>query len=153
MGGGVADPIIASRTQHAILRDRWQRTATDASRVDEALDLASRLAKAAEVGPEPERPGLTSPRLPTSTGPTPARATSRNRFAGLTNRRLEPRSTTSTSRDQRRLLTVAVATPYRARKISIDVSSDNQRGRQRAAGRLELDIHPSSLHLTGLRAK
>jgi hypothetical protein len=47
---GVADPIIASRTERAILRDMGQETAADASLVDEALDLASRLAQAAEVG-------------------------------------------------------------------------------------------------------
>ena len=47
---GVADPIIASRTERAILHDMGQEAATDASLVDEALDLASRLAQAAEVG-------------------------------------------------------------------------------------------------------
>jgi hypothetical protein len=47
---GVEKPIIASRTERAILRDMGQETATDASLVDEALDLASRLAQAAEVG-------------------------------------------------------------------------------------------------------
>jgi len=47
---GVANPITASRTERAILRDMGQETATDASLVDEALDLAARLAQAAEVG-------------------------------------------------------------------------------------------------------
>jgi hypothetical protein len=47
---GIAEPIIASRTERAILRDMGQEAASDASVVDEALDLASRLAQAAEVG-------------------------------------------------------------------------------------------------------
>ena len=47
---GVADPIIASRTERAILRDMGQEAVSDESLVDEALDLASRLAEAAEVG-------------------------------------------------------------------------------------------------------
>jgi hypothetical protein len=47
---GVGDPIIASRTERAILRDMGQEPVTDSSMVDEALDLASRLAQAADVG-------------------------------------------------------------------------------------------------------
>jgi hypothetical protein len=47
---GVADPIIASRTEQTILRDMGQENAVDAPLVDEALDLASRLAAAAEAG-------------------------------------------------------------------------------------------------------
>ena len=47
---GIADPIIASRTEGTILRDMGQEQAVDATLVDEALDLASRLAKAADVG-------------------------------------------------------------------------------------------------------
>jgi hypothetical protein len=47
---GVPDPIIASRTEGTILRDMGQEQAVDATLVDEALDLASRLAKAADVG-------------------------------------------------------------------------------------------------------
>ena len=47
---GVADPIIASRTEATILRDMGQNAAADAPLMDEALDLASRLATAAEAG-------------------------------------------------------------------------------------------------------
>jgi hypothetical protein len=47
---GVADPIIASRTEQTILRDMGQEAAADAPLVDEALDLASRLAAAADAG-------------------------------------------------------------------------------------------------------
>ena len=47
---GVADPIIASRTEGTILRDMGQEAAVDAPLLDEALDLASRLAAAAEAG-------------------------------------------------------------------------------------------------------
>jgi hypothetical protein len=47
---GIAEPIIASRTEGTILRDMGQEQAVDATLVDEALDLASRLAKAADVG-------------------------------------------------------------------------------------------------------
>jgi hypothetical protein len=47
---GVADPIIAARTEQTILRDMGQEAAADAPLVDEALDLASRLAAAADAG-------------------------------------------------------------------------------------------------------
>ena len=47
---GVTDPIIASRTEQTILRDMGQEAAADAPLVDEALDLAARLAAAAEAG-------------------------------------------------------------------------------------------------------
>lgn len=47
---GVADPFIASRTEGTILRDMGQEHAADITMVDEALDLASRLAAAAEAG-------------------------------------------------------------------------------------------------------
>jgi hypothetical protein len=47
---GIADPIIASRTEATILRDMGQTAAADAPLMDEALDLASRLAAAAEAG-------------------------------------------------------------------------------------------------------
>jgi hypothetical protein len=47
---GIADPIIASRTEATILRDMGQESAIDASLVDEAIDLAARLAAAAEAG-------------------------------------------------------------------------------------------------------
>ena len=47
---GITDPIIASRTEGTILRDMGQDAAADAPLVDEALDLASRLAAAADAG-------------------------------------------------------------------------------------------------------
>ena len=47
---GISEPIIASRTEGTILRDMGQEQVVDATMVDEALDLASRLAKAADVG-------------------------------------------------------------------------------------------------------
>lgn len=47
---GIREPVIASRTQHTILRDMGQDVAADAPMVEEALDLASRLAAAAEAG-------------------------------------------------------------------------------------------------------
>ena len=47
---GVTDAIIASRTEQTILRDMGQEAAADAPLVDEALDLASRLAAAADAG-------------------------------------------------------------------------------------------------------
>jgi hypothetical protein len=47
---GVADPLIASRTETTILRDMGQESAAAAPELDEALDLAERLAAAAEAG-------------------------------------------------------------------------------------------------------
>ena len=47
---GVADPLIASRTEMTILRDMGQESAATARELDEALDLAARLAAAAEEG-------------------------------------------------------------------------------------------------------
>ena len=47
---GVADPLIASRTEMTILRDMGQESAATAREFDEALDLAARLAAAAEEG-------------------------------------------------------------------------------------------------------
>ncbi len=47
---GIADPVIASRTERTILHDMGQGAAADAPLVDEALDLAERLAAAAEAG-------------------------------------------------------------------------------------------------------
>jgi hypothetical protein len=47
---GVPQPIIASRTETTILRDMGQEAAVDAPIVDDALDLATRLAAAAEEG-------------------------------------------------------------------------------------------------------
>jgi hypothetical protein len=47
---GIANPIVASRTEATILRDMGQEQVVDATMVDEALELASRLAKAADAG-------------------------------------------------------------------------------------------------------
>ena len=47
---GLSDPIIASRTEGTILRDMGQGAAADAPLLDEAIDLAARLATAAEAG-------------------------------------------------------------------------------------------------------
>jgi hypothetical protein len=47
---GIPDAIVASRTEATILRDMGQNAAADAPLMDEALDLASRLATAAEAG-------------------------------------------------------------------------------------------------------
>jgi hypothetical protein len=47
---GIADPIVASRTQRTILRDMGQDAAEQAPIVDEALDLAERLVKATDAG-------------------------------------------------------------------------------------------------------
>ncbi len=46
---GVADPLIASRTEITILRDMGQESVA-APELDEAMDLAARLAAAAEEG-------------------------------------------------------------------------------------------------------
>jgi hypothetical protein len=47
---GMLEPIIASRTEVTILRDMGEDAAADAPLLDEALDLASRLASAADEG-------------------------------------------------------------------------------------------------------
>jgi hypothetical protein len=47
---GVADPMIASRTEVTILRDMGQESAIAGPELEEALDLAARLASAAEEG-------------------------------------------------------------------------------------------------------
>jgi hypothetical protein len=48
---GIKDPIIAARTEVTILRDMGQEAAAiEAPFIDEALELASRLATAAEAG-------------------------------------------------------------------------------------------------------
>lgn len=47
---GVTDPLIASRTEVTILRDMGQEAAAAAPVFDEAIDLAARLAAAAEEG-------------------------------------------------------------------------------------------------------
>ena len=63
---GVVDPLIASRTEVTILRDMGQETIAAGPQLDEALDLAVRLAAARGGGSRgPERPG--------SSGATPSR--------------------------------------------------------------------------------
>jgi hypothetical protein len=47
---GVADPFVASRTEGTILRDMGQEAAIVGPEFDEALDLAARLAAAADAG-------------------------------------------------------------------------------------------------------
>jgi hypothetical protein len=47
---GISEPVIASRTEGTILRDMGQEAAADAPMVEEALDLAARLAAAADAG-------------------------------------------------------------------------------------------------------
>jgi len=47
---GIADPVVASRTETTILRDMGQEAVAAGPTVDEALDLASRLAAAADAG-------------------------------------------------------------------------------------------------------
>jgi hypothetical protein len=47
---GLTAPIIASRTERTILHDMGQDVAADAPIVADALDLAERLATAAEAG-------------------------------------------------------------------------------------------------------
>jgi hypothetical protein len=47
---GVADPLIASRTEGTILRDMGQESVIAEPELQEALDLAGRLAAAAEAG-------------------------------------------------------------------------------------------------------
>ena len=47
---GVTEPLIASRTERTILRDMGQEAAVLGPELDEALDLAARLAAAADEG-------------------------------------------------------------------------------------------------------
>ena len=47
---GVAGPLIASRTEVTILRDMGQESGVVGPELDEALDLAARLAAAADAG-------------------------------------------------------------------------------------------------------
>ena len=47
---GVPDPIVASRTERTILHDMGQDAAGDSQLVDQALELAERLAQQAETG-------------------------------------------------------------------------------------------------------
>jgi hypothetical protein len=47
---GIADPIVASRTERTILHDMGQDAAAQAAVVADAVDLAERLVAAAEAG-------------------------------------------------------------------------------------------------------
>ena len=47
---GIADPIVASRTERTILHDMGQDSGASSAVLDEALDLAERLAAAVEEG-------------------------------------------------------------------------------------------------------
>jgi hypothetical protein len=47
---GVPDPIVSSRTERTILHDMGEDSAVGSPIVDEALDLAERLAEQAEAG-------------------------------------------------------------------------------------------------------
>jgi len=47
---GLADPIIASRTERTILHDMGQEASAQVSVIDDALDLAERLVAAADAG-------------------------------------------------------------------------------------------------------
>ena len=47
---GIAEPIVASRTERTILHDMGQDAAVQSPIVDEALDLAERLAAAVDAG-------------------------------------------------------------------------------------------------------
>jgi hypothetical protein len=47
---GIADPIVASRTERTILHEMGQEEAAQVSLVDDALDLARRLVEAADAG-------------------------------------------------------------------------------------------------------
>jgi len=48
---GVAEPILAGRTERTILHDMGQYAATATVVLDDALDLAERVAKAVDEGP------------------------------------------------------------------------------------------------------
>jgi hypothetical protein len=47
---GIADPIVAARTERTILHEMGQDATAQSQIVDEALDLAERLAAAVEAG-------------------------------------------------------------------------------------------------------
>jgi hypothetical protein len=47
---GIAEPIVASRTERSILQEMGQDAATQAPIVDEAVDLAEVIVTAAEAG-------------------------------------------------------------------------------------------------------
>ena len=48
---GIAEPVLAGRTERTILHDMGQDAATATVVLDDALDLAERVAKAVDVGP------------------------------------------------------------------------------------------------------
>jgi hypothetical protein len=48
---GIADPILAGRTERTILHDMGQDAASATVVLDDALDLAERVAKAVDEGP------------------------------------------------------------------------------------------------------
>ena len=48
---GIGEPILAGRTERTILHDMGQDAATATVVLDDALDLAERIAKAVEEGP------------------------------------------------------------------------------------------------------
>jgi hypothetical protein len=47
---GVPDPIVASRTERTILHDMGQEAATNSVVLDEAIELAERIAEQAQAG-------------------------------------------------------------------------------------------------------
>lgn len=47
---GIADPIVAGRTERTILQDMGQEAAAGTAVLDEAMELAERLASAADEG-------------------------------------------------------------------------------------------------------
>ena len=48
---GIPDPVLAGRTERTILQDMGQDAATATVVLDDALDLAERVAKAVDEGP------------------------------------------------------------------------------------------------------
>ena len=48
---GIPDPVVAARTERTILADMGQDSATAGDVLDDALDLAERIAKAVDEGP------------------------------------------------------------------------------------------------------
>jgi hypothetical protein len=48
---GIADPVLAGRTERTILHDMGQDSAAATVVLDDALDLAERVAKAVDEGP------------------------------------------------------------------------------------------------------
>lgn len=48
---GIADPVLAGRTERTILHDMGQDSAAASAVLDDALDLAERVAKAVDEGP------------------------------------------------------------------------------------------------------